>query len=183
MVRRPHGVFAAASRRPLTAAVRQTCNSCKDCEVAVRSPPCLLAVTLQFLISWIVRSSCGHRNICDHNYRRPQDLAIFKKSRFTSCRPQNRTVTVSITRLWGLPIHQSRVGRDVGFTDRYSDNHFFALLDICAGNSPISGEFPAQRPVTRRFHIFIDLHLNTRLGKQLQGWWFGDTIMLIMTSR
>ena len=71
----------AASWRPcgaLTAAVRQTCNSCKNSEVAVRSPPGLLAVTLRFLISWIVWSSCGRPNICDHNYRRPQDLMIFK---------------------------------------------------------------------------------------------------------
>ena len=70
-----------ASRRPcgdLTVAVRQTCNSCKNREVAVRSPAGLLAVTLRFLISWIVPSSCGRRNICDHNYHRPQDLTIFK---------------------------------------------------------------------------------------------------------
>ena len=26
---------------------------------------------------------------------------------------------------------------------------FSALLAICAGNSPVPGEFPAQRPVTR----------------------------------
>ena len=62
----------------LTASLRQTCYSCKNREVAVQSPPGLLVVTLQFLISRIVRSSCGHRNICDHNYRRSQDLTIFK---------------------------------------------------------------------------------------------------------
>ena len=28
---------------------------------------------------------------------------------------------------------------------------FFALLAIYAGNSPVTGEFPAQRPVTRGF--------------------------------
>ena len=28
---------------------------------------------------------------------------------------------------------------------------FSALLAICAGNSPVPGEFPAQRPVTRSF--------------------------------
>ena len=28
------------------------------------------------------------------------------------------------------------------------------------------GEFPAQRPVTRRFDVFFDLRLNKRLGKQ-----------------
>ena len=32
------------------------------------------------------------------------------------------------------------------------------LLAICAGNSPVSGEFPAQRPVTRSFDIFVDLY-------------------------
>ena len=26
---------------------------------------------------------------------------------------------------------------------------FFALLAICAGNSPVPGEFPAQKPVTQ----------------------------------
>ena len=30
-----------------------------------------------------------------------------------------------------------------------------ALLAICAGNSPVSGEFPAQRPVTRSFDVFF----------------------------
>ena len=43
---------------------------------------------------------------------------------------------------------------------------------ICAGNSPVTGEFPAQRPVTRSFDVFFDLHLNKRLNKQWWGWWF-----------
>ena len=30
-----------------------------------------------------------------------------------------------------------------------------ALVAICAGNSPVSGEFPAQRPVTRSFDVFL----------------------------
>ena len=34
---------------------------------------------------------------------------------------------------------------------------FSALLAICAGNSPVTGEFPAQRPVTRSFDVFLDL--------------------------
>ena len=41
---------------------------------------------------------------------------------------------------------------------------FSALMAICAGNSPVSGEFPAQRPVTRSFDVFFDLRLSeTRL--------------------
>ena len=46
------------------------------------------------------------------------------------------------------------------------------LLAICAGNSPVPGEFPAQRPVTRSFDVFFDLRLDKRLSKQLWGWWF-----------
>ena len=36
---------------------------------------------------------------------------------------------------------------------------FPALLALCAGNSPVAGEFPAQRPVTRSLHVFFDLRL------------------------
>ena len=36
---------------------------------------------------------------------------------------------------------------------------FSALLAFCAGNSPVTGEFPAQRPVTRSFDAFFDLRL------------------------
>ena len=43
---------------------------------------------------------------------------------------------------------------------------FSALLAIFAGNSPVTGEFLAQRPVTRSFHVFFDLRLNKRLSKQ-----------------
>ena len=48
---------------------------------------------------------------------------------------------------------------------------FSALLAICAGNSPVPGEFPAQRPVPRSFHDFFDLRLNKPLSKQSWGWW------------
>ena len=49
---------------------------------------------------------------------------------------------------------------------------FSALLAIWAGNSPVPGEFPTQRPVTRSFDVFFDLCLNKRLSKQSWGWWF-----------
>ena len=39
---------------------------------------------------------------------------------------------------------------------------FFAILAMCAGNSPVTGEFPAQRQVTRSFNVFFDLRLNKR---------------------
>ena len=55
---------------------------------------------------------------------------------------------------------------------RHQMETFSALLAICAGNSPVPGEFPAQRPVTRSFDVFFDLSLNKRLSKQWWGWWF-----------
>ena len=47
---------------------------------------------------------------------------------------------------------------------------FSALLAICAGNSPVTSEFPAQRPVTRSFDVFFYLRL-LLLSKQSWGWW------------
>ena len=36
-----------------------------------------------------------------------------------------------------------------------------ALLDLCEGNPPVTGEFPSQRPVTQSFDI---LRRNKRLS-------------------
>ena len=63
---------------------------------------------------------------------------------------------------------------------------FSALLSICVGNLPVTGESPppppppppphththTQRPVTRSLDVFFDLRLNKRLSKQWWGWWF-----------
>ena len=43
---------------------------------------------------------------------------------------------------------------------------FPVLLAVC----PVTGEFLAQRPVTRSFDVFFDLHLNKRLSKQSWCW-------------
>ena len=42
---------------------------------------------------------------------------------------------------------------------------FPALLAICAGNSPVTGELPAQRPVMRSFDVLFELCLSKRLSK------------------
>ena len=55
---------------------------------------------------------------------------------------------------------------------RHQMETFSALLALCAGNSPVTGEFPAQSPVTRSFDVSFDLNLNKRLSKQSLGWWF-----------
>ena len=55
---------------------------------------------------------------------------------------------------------------------RHQMELFSALLALCAGNSPVIGEFPSQRPVTRSFDAFFDLGLNKRLSKQSMSRWF-----------
>ena len=55
---------------------------------------------------------------------------------------------------------------------RHQMETFSALLALCEGNSPVTGEFPSQRPVVRSFDVFFDLCPNKRLSKQSWGWWF-----------
>ena len=74
-------------------------------------------------------------------------------------------------RLWGRNI-RDELGQYHGCSWwRHQMETFSALLAICAGNSPVSGEFPAQRPVTRSFDVFFDLRMNERLSKHSWGWW------------
>ena len=47
-----------------------------------------------------------------------------------------------------------------------------ALLARCTRNSPVTGEFPVHKPVTRSFDICFDLRLNKRLSTQSRGCWF-----------
>ena len=49
---------------------------------------------------------------------------------------------------------------------------FSALLALFAGNCPVTGEFPAQRPVTQSFDVFFDLRLKKRFSKQWRHRWF-----------
>ena len=62
---------------------------------------------------------------------------------------------------------------------RHQMETFSVLLAICAGNSPVTGEFPTQRPVTRSFGGFFDMRLNKRLSKQSWGWWFDTPSRLL----
>ena len=53
-----------------------------------------------------------------------------------------------------------------------SNGNIFRVIGLCAGNSPVTGEFFAQRPVTRSFDVFFHMCPNKRLSKQPRGWWF-----------
>ena len=89
----------------------------------------------------------------------PSRSLIYKSNFLSSCGT-----------LW----HVLRVAIRISFVPwwRHQMEAFSALLAICAGNSPVSGEFPAQRPVTRGFDVFCDQRPNKWLSKQSWGWWF-----------
>ena len=53
-----------------------------------------------------------------------------------------------------------------------SNGNIFRVTGPLCGELTVTGECPAQRPVTRSFGVFFDLHLNKRLSKQSWGWWF-----------
>ena len=48
---------------------------------------------------------------------------------------------------------------------RHQMEIFSALLAVCVGNSPVTGEFPSQRPMAQSFDVFFDLRLKRRLSK------------------
>ena len=59
---------------------------------------------------------------------------------------------------------------------------FSGLLAICVGKSPVTGEFPSQRPVTRSFDVFFDLRRNKQMSKKIVRLLIWAVIALIMTS-
>ena len=69
------------------------------------------------------------------------------------------------------PLHTESTTHRTKTWWRHPMETFFALLALCAGNSPVTGKFPSQGPVARSFDVF-DLRLNKRLSKQSWGWLF-----------
>ena len=64
---------------------------------------------------------------------------------------------------------------------RHQVETFSALLAICAGNSPVPSEFPAQRPVTRSFDVsLICARINRWVNNRKLVIWY--VIAPIMTS-
>ena len=53
-----------------------------------------------------------------------------------------------------------------------TNGNIFRVTGPLGGNSPVTGEFPSQRPVTQIFDIFFDLRLNKWLGEQSRRRWF-----------
>ena len=101
---------------------------------------------------------------CAHMYVDTSGILIFKLAPGPTCTIINAMIIliISVVQYWYNYLTWWR----------HQMEAFSALLALCAGNSPITGEFPAQRPVTRSFDVFFDLRLNKPLCKQSWGWWF-----------
>ena len=62
---------------------------------------------------------------------------------------------------------------------RHQMETFAGLLALWVGKSPVTGEFPSQKPVTRSFDFFFDLRLIKRLNKHSKR--LGDIALIIMS--
>ena len=80
-------------------------------------------------------------------------------------RPRPRSSYLNTNLIW-QEITLKNCQRELMTWRRHQMGIFSALLAICAGNWPVTGEFPAQRPVRRSFDVFFD----ERLSKQSRGW-------------
>ena len=85
----------------------------------------------------------------------------FGNFRILSCTCSHVQLTNTITILYQIhPTSYSfRGDKCVRSWWRHQMETFSALLALYAGNSPVTGEFPAQRAVTWSFDIFFDLRL------------------------
>ena len=45
------------------------------------------------------------------------------------------------------------------------NGNMLRVTGLCAGISPVTGDIPSQRPVTRSFDVFFDLRLTKQLGE------------------
>ena len=89
----------------------------------------------------------------------------FKKIIEICCHAQLRTC-----QHWFRPLLEPKWWH--GMITSLNGNIFCVSGHLCAGNFPITGKFPLQRPGTRGFDIFFDLRLNKRLSKQSRPLWF-----------
>ena len=89
-------------------------------------------------------------------------LQIFTTTTFIHCRfPPNIDACTSFTQPGHIVMFHSWWRHDL--------HTFSALLVFCMGNSPVTGGFLPQRPVTRSFDVFdgfFYLRLNQQLSKQ-----------------
>ena len=85
--------------------------------------------------------------------------------RLCNCHPQPSLTTLSRSCITKVILAGS-------YMMTSSNGNIFSITGPLCGNSPITGEFPAQRPVTRSFDVFFDMRRYKPLSKQSWGWRF-----------
>ena len=87
-------------------------------------------------------------------------------------RPQRVKSNLSITYCWVSRQVHGNVAIFSFYMMTSSNGHIFRATGHLCGELPATGEFLAQRLVTRSFDVFLDLRLGNQLSKQSRGWWF-----------
>ena len=92
-------------------------------------------------------------------------------------KPSGMMAIASDWKTWDMIIvsqHKNKYSNDVHVISMMtsSNGNIFRVTGHLCGEFTGPGEFPTQRPVTRRFDVYFDLRLNKRLCKQSWGWWF-----------
>ena len=91
-----------------------------------------------------------------------------------------RNVPMYSSTIWQWPRRLQAAGVGMTFSLeswlRYQMETLSALLALCAGNSSVTGEYPAWWPVMLSFNVFFGLHLSKRLSKQYRDWWSGTPL-------
>ena len=90
--------------------------------------------------------------------------------KFDGC--HGRVITVPCAKLCCYPIHTIWMRVKSTAWWRHQMETFSPLLGLCVGNSPVTDDFPTQRPVTRSFEVFFDLRMNQQLSKHCSRRWF-----------
>ena len=145
---------------------------------AKKSKILIFVVHIGGIVRWKVLKLSHHKALCLQVWLIPLQLAWANRHTNVTSNKGGRYVDfhlptrVHIYRSWDRDQSPELYEIDVNSWWRHQMETFFALLALCAGNSPVTDEFPSERPVTRSFYIFFNLHMNKQLSKQWTGRWF-----------
>ena len=102
---------------------------------------------------WVSRPALKYHTESRNNYIRLRLIFFFSQTN------EIPAIVIEINHFTALSSHWS-------FTwCRHQMETFSALLALCDGNTPFTGVFPWQRPVTQGIDVFFDLRLNKRLSE------------------
>ena len=128
----------------------------------------------EFVINWVVLNVCGCSQLRDSKHETGNTTWVVRVG-VLQVQPQGVN-NLSLTWLYQLCFLEFHAVWNTQRTWwRHQMETFSVSLALCAGNSPVTGEFPSQRPVTRSFDAFFDLRLNKRLRKQPRRRWCETT--------